>query len=210
MNTLRFKATTRYIEQTGVLKLQILEDNHLLAIRQIINYWINNRAFKQFFCSLFSDAGFEWYVWEMPPITRNNLAAPFECVLVQIPPRPRRPDRRSFATYFDPNGDNHGIVTFANLSRDALLVVPSPIRPEDEYIELANFLTQASEQQVHALWRVLGQSIMKRLNDQPLWVSVAGGGVAWLHLRLDTYPKYYRYREYARSSGSEDNSPEFR
>ena len=89
-------------------------------------------------------------------------------------------------------------------------MVPSPINLEDEYIELAHFLAEASEEQVHALWWVLGQRILERLSDRFLWVSIAGGGVAWLHVRLDSFPKYYRYRAYAQSPGSEANSPEFR
>ena len=192
----RFQSTVAPLHQNRILRIQIKEKGHLLTHQTAIDYWINNESFREFFCSPFTDASFDWYVWEMPPLIRGNLDSPFECVLVQIPPRPRRPDRRSFSSYFAPEGDDHGVVTFENLGRDALLVVPSPINPEDEYIELAHFLAEASEEQVHALWRVLGQSILKRLSDRPLWVSVAGGGVAWLHVRLDSFPKYYRHTAY--------------
>ena len=34
------------------------------------------------------------------------------------------------------------------------------------------------------------------LSDQPLWVSTCGLGVYWLHVRLDSFPKYYRYAPY--------------
>jgi len=39
---------------------------------------------------------------------------------------------------------------------------------------------------------------MQRRLTQPVptWLSTAGGGVAWLHVRLDTRPKYYRYNPY--------------
>lgn len=30
----------------------------------------------------------------------------------------------------------------------------------------------------------------------PIWLNTAGGGVAWLHIRLDHRPKYYRYLPY--------------
>ena len=30
----------------------------------------------------------------------------------------------------------------------------------------------------------------------PLYVSVAGYDIAWLHIRLDNTPKYYRFKEY--------------
>jgi len=192
----RFQTIVAPLYQNRIYKFQIKEGDHLLAHHTVIDYWINNASFREFFCSLFTDASFNWYVWEMPPLTHSNLNTPFECVLVQIPPRPRHPDRRSFANYFDPNAGDQGVVAFENLGRDALLVVPSPINPEDEYIELRHFLAVAPEEQVHALWKVLGQSVLKRISDRPLWVSVAGGGVAWLHVRLDSYPKYYRYTPY--------------
>ena len=35
----------------------------------------------------------------------------------------------------------------------------------------------------------------------PTWVSTAGGGVAWLHVRLDSAPKYYTHRPYTRFAG---------
>lgn len=30
----------------------------------------------------------------------------------------------------------------------------------------------------------------------PFWLSTAGMGVSWLHVRLDERPKYYRFQEY--------------
>jgi len=41
------------------------------------------------------------------------------------------------------------------------------------------------------------QGLEDRLADTPLWLSTAGLGVSWLHVRLDTRPKYYRHRVYA-------------
>jgi hypothetical protein len=32
---------------------------------------------------------------------------------------------------------------------------------------------------------------------QPIWLSTAGMGVAWLHIRLDERPKYYSHKPYA-------------
>jgi Family of unknown function (DUF6940) len=33
-------------------------------------------------------------------------------------------------------------------------------------------------------------------NAKPVWLSPAGAGVSWLHLRLDDQPKYYGYAPY--------------
>jgi hypothetical protein len=35
--------------------------------------------------------------------------------------------------------------------------------------------------------------MQRRLNNKPVWLSTAGAGVAWLHIRLDDRPKYYGY-----------------
>ena len=32
--------------------------------------------------------------------------------------------------------------------------------------------------------------------ESPVWVSTAGMGVSWLHVRFDSRPKYYRWGEY--------------
>lgn len=66
-----------------------------------------------------------------------------------------------------------------------------------DYGNLAAFFQNAPTDQHQALWRVVGRSVKERLvSHSPLWLSVAGGGVAWLHVRLDSSPKYYRYGPY--------------
>jgi len=55
----------------------------------------------------------------------------------------------------------------------------------------------ASDEQNHALWRIVGAAVRERLGERRLWISTAGGGVAWLHVRLDSSPKYYGFRPYA-------------
>ena len=40
----------------------------------------------------------------------------------------------------------------------------------------------------------------RRVGARPVWLSTAGAGVSWLHVRLDDRPKYYGcgpYRQYA-------------
>ena len=33
-------------------------------------------------------------------------------------------------------------------------------------------------------------------NNEPIWFSTSGSGVAWLHFRLDSRPKYYTYKPF--------------
>ncbi len=42
----------------------------------------------------------------------------------------------------------------------------------------------------------LVEYVLGMISDRPIWLSTAGGGVAWLHVRLDSTPKYYGYAPY--------------
>ena len=64
------------------------------------------------------------------------------------------------------------------------------------YAHLGAFARGAPSQQQHGFWRMVGAETAARLSDRPLWLSTNGLGVAWLHARLDSWPKYYSYRPY--------------
>ena len=62
---------------------------------------------------------------------------------------------------------------------------------------IASFVRGASRDQVHALFEEVGVAVEERLQEvSPLWVSTSGMGVFWVHVRLDTRPKYYTYVPY--------------
>lgn len=71
-----------------------------------------------------------------------------------------------------------------------------PVRMDADYSGLAEFFREAPVDRQRALWKVLAREIRLQLSEKPVWVSVAGGGIAWLHVRLDRVPKYYRYLPY--------------
>jgi len=102
-------------------------------------------------------------------------------------------DCSTFEEYYDLSNNHHGVVSFSNLGHDALLVVPSPFRKDANYSNLANFFRDAPIDQQHAIWKVTAHQLKLQLSEKPIWVSVAGGGIDWLHIRLDNKPKYYRY-----------------
>ena len=56
------------------------------------------------------------------------------------------------------------------------------------------------KQQQHALWQSVGEAMARRVGAKPVWLSTAGAGVSWLHVRLDDRPKYYGYVPYMRST----------
>jgi hypothetical protein len=142
--------------------------------------------------------------WETCPVSRGWQARLFECVLVESLPLARvRADPEPFARHFV-RPDGPPIRVFANLGRDALLVVPYPQRPRaPEYAHLAVFLRDGPPAQIDALWRKLGTSIAGRLkrDPTPLWVSTSGLGVSWLHVRLDQRPKYVTWPPFRTAPG---------
>jgi hypothetical protein len=65
---------------------------------------------------------------------------------------------------------------------------------------LAAFLREGPSDQVHDLWHRTARAVRENLGAKPMWLSTAGLGVAWLHIRLDSRPKYYRFDGYRRAS----------
>jgi hypothetical protein len=80
-----------------------------------------------------------------------------------------------------------------------LLIAPAPVAREvDVYVNLARFVRGAPARQVDALWREVGVRMEAAVGAAPVWLSTAGGGVDYLHVRIDPRPKYYRYGPYRR------------
>ena len=115
------------------------------------------------------------------------------------------------------NGKNPHAVAFRNLSGDALLIAPKPMMNEDldstsfsssssssrssmdYYAHVAEFCRHASHDQIDGFWKHVAIHYLKELSNkknQPLWLSTCGTGVPWLHVRLDTHPKYYSHIPY--------------
>ena len=139
-------------------------------------------------------------------------------------------DPTAFAEYLSPSSCNSNIndnndnnkqqqqqqqhppagCVFKNLGGDAILVAPNNWSSSSKSekpsstsycAHLANFIREASEEQIIQLWRLVAETLQERLlletsNTMPIWFSTAGTGVAWLHFRLDNRPKYYLYHPF--------------
>lgn len=180
------------------LKIAIDRDGAPIAYQEVLQHWQSNQAFRSWFAGLLESAPFKAFRWETPAITEATAGRPFECVVLDAPGLVRKPNGKPFAEHFQAN-KNAVIVEFPSLGRDAILVVPCPRGPHSAYVHIGAFLREAPAEQVDALWRAVGAAMERRLGDRPVWLSTAGGGVAWLHVRLDDRPKYYHYASYRRS-----------
>lgn len=149
----------------------------------------------------------------------NSAIKPFEFALVNQPSLKAfaegNPDRHAFEEYFtsqscsssenDGRGDRDplAVCAFPNLGKDATLISPLPQSGINDatYSHLASFIRKAPQEQVTQFWKLSARTLIgelkhkhERINDYAgTWFSTNGMGVAWLHLRIDSLPKYFSY-----------------
>lgn len=177
-------------------RITFTDKSGALPFRKVVDLWQTSEEFRKFFTATITECKFDAFFWETPPVKKETLESQFEFVLVASASLSRLvPDPSPFRSQFSSH-DSEPVLTFPNLGGDALLVVPAPLADETCYTHLARFLRDAPRSQVDAFWRSVGNAMHDRVSSAPIWLSTAGLGVSWLHLRLDTRPKYYRYERY--------------
>lgn len=153
---------------------------------------------------LFETIGASWSTCE---------STAFEFALVNRPGLKRfaegSPDRNAFEEHFSKcKSDNMNagnaptVCSFENLGGDARLVSPLPQHgiSDTNYSHLAIFVRNAPKSQIAFFWALAAAQYLNELEKSAgkRWFSTNGMGVAWLHLRLDTRPKYYSYEPFTR------------
>jgi Family of unknown function (DUF6940) len=190
-----FNASLEKNEFGQVTKYWLTRSGQSMTYSDVIEGWANHGAFRSFFTSLLQDSPYKAYRWETPVLSLQTCRRPFEFVLVNTPGfATRATDVHSYRAYFNDRPDGSDIVTFQNLGGDATLVVPTPLTSRDIYGHLAGFVRYGPASQVNSLWQAVGHIL--HVGVQPIWLNTAGGGVAWLHIRIDSRPKYYSYTPY--------------
>ena len=191
-----FDAEIEVLKQDRVRKFSLTQAGKPLSYHSVLQLWQGDEAFRIFFITLLRDAPYAAYRWETPVVTNNLINRQFEFVLLDSPGLARTPDPAPFATKFDLAKSQDAVLAFSNLGKDAVMIVPCPRGPAAGYGHLAAFIRRATISQVHDLWQKVGQTMEQQLGDRPIWLSTAGGGVSWLHVRVDSRPKYYGYEPY--------------
>jgi hypothetical protein len=174
-------------------------DSQPASFADVVRAWTDDASFRSLFVEQLADVPYTAFRWETPPVTESTLTRPFEFVVLDSPGLARRPDPEAFAEHFGA-ARKDGVVVFPNLGGDAIMVVPFPLVSASAYGHLAAFVREAPETQQHALWRSVGKAMAQRVGSKPVWLSTAGGGVSWLHVRLDDRPKYYGHGPYRRDA----------
>jgi hypothetical protein len=186
--------TTKLLDERTI-KFVIDDGSSQLSYAEVLTRWQDDFDFRKFFIALLAESPFSAFRWETPPITTATAKRPFEFILLDSPYLACDPDLLAFAEHFA-IATSGGVIEFPNLGNDAIMVVPCPNGSQSDYGHLAAFLRNSSESQQHSLWELVGEVMQRRLSTKPVWLSTAGGGVAWLHVRLDDRPKYYGYEPY--------------
>lgn len=144
----------------------ILEDEETISHQRFLDLIVNSRDFKKLYNSRLIDSEY----------------------LAGV-----NPDAQTFQQFFNAGCD---VVSFPNLGGDAQLVAPCPVEDHSVYTHIGNFVRHAPESQILSFWNEIGIEMQNRVSDEPVWLSTSGLGVSWLHVRLDSVPKYYQTEEY--------------
>jgi hypothetical protein len=180
-----------------VQRVTVFSNGMELSFGEALRLLEQDASFRQYLTRLLAGSTNAAFRWETPPVSVSKLDRPFEFVLTNDPHLETRPDSMAFASYFTGLNAQAAALTIPNLGRTAMLVVPRQLGEAAIYTHFARFLRGAPSHQVHALWRCVAETAQQRLSAKRQWISTAGGGVAWLHVRIENVPKYYSYKPYA-------------
>lgn len=181
--------------RSGALRFVVRRGSDAVAYSEVVEAWRSDAEFRSWFNAVLAGLSFTAFRWETPPVSVPTASRPFEFVVLESPGLARRPDLEAFGEHF-PSQSQPEVVVFPNLGEDAILVVPRPVAPASAYGHLAAFVRDAPERQRDALWQAVGDAMVRRMSAKPVWLSTAGAGVSWLHVRLDDRPKYYGFAPY--------------
>ena len=194
-NDMMWSTTQEALSGQEGLKVRLFAEERPLSFQNVLTAWQTDAAFRTFFLTQLTSVAPTAFFWEMPPITRATLERPYEFVVVNSPYLARvTANRRPFVAQLQTT--TAAVISFPNLGGDAVLIVPRPLEATVDYAHLGAFLRNAPRSQQMLLLQKLGEVALVMVGKRPLWISTSGLGVYWLHIRLDSRPKYYTYAPY--------------
>ncbi|MDF1813315.1 MAG: hypothetical protein P1V20_14045 [Verrucomicrobiales bacterium] len=195
--------TTTSLLQPGVSRLSIhpADDDAAVTFRSFFEHCSTSAGFADFISAQLAASPYGGFFWECPAIALATLDNPFECVVVDGPALPKlTANPAPFAGQFAKVGSGKSVAVFENLGGDATLISPLPEGADlTIYPHFASFLRNGPPSQKQEFWRELGETALRLVSPTPFWLSTAGLGVSWLHLRFDSRPKYFRYQPYKKA-----------
>jgi len=174
------------------------ENCRSFSFKNFIGFLRDDDIFLQSWVDLFKQLPFDYpgFYFETPPLTTDDLDHEFECRFIYAP------KFKQFKTmtgpFQDHFSDEGATVHFRSLKKDALLIVPNPIDKDlKKYTHIGAFMTSDLTQQKLEFWKYAAAQVDETIKSgQRIWLNTEGSGVYYLHLRLDSRPKYYHYVPY--------------
>uniref|UniRef100_A0A6T6WIS4 Uncharacterized protein n=1 Tax=Amorphochlora amoebiformis TaxID=1561963 RepID=A0A6T6WIS4_9EUKA len=160
-----------------------------------------NKTFRAFFSYALAKVPFKGYYWECNPVKSGLFDRLLEMAFVESSQLSDiKADSKRFDMHIQKLKGSNSVSVFPNLGRDAYLIVPAQsTKNAQTFAHLAAFVRNAPEDQKQALWEKTGKTFQTVLEqNKTVWVSTHGTGVYWLHVRIDTRPKYYSYTPFTK------------
>ena len=154
--------------------------------REVVEGWRCSADARLKLCERISEFGQQSLLWETSP-SRSGREAYGEW----LGDKPSLARRNTSARAFE-GMLTDGVVSFPNLGGQSIMVCP-PVT--GDYGHLLSFVRNAPEPLLHQLWIEVAVQVVAWWADPErgvLWLSTHGGGVPWVHIRLDPHPKYYQ------------------
>ena len=175
-------------------KFSISENDEPVSNRRFLRLLKNRQDFRSFYNQYLAELGFDAFFWENKPMTKSNLDEGYECNVIKSDfLAGKSPDFDTFSSYFR---EDKEVVSFPNLGSDAQLITPCPISENSGYAHIGTFIREAPEAQKQQLWKQTAKEMLNQIGTEPKWLSTSGLGVFWLHIRIDSVPKYYQTKVY--------------
>lgn len=192
-----FRISRSEVAGPRVFGFQVIGPGGWASFHEVLQWLRGERDFRRHFADALAAVPHRAFRWEWPGLVAEALDRPFECVVIAAPELDRAPSSRDFTVPLSAAPAQVSVVSFLNLGADASLIVPRERAVRRAYGHLAAFAREAPAEQVGELLRVSAEVLVAQLGAAPRWLNTAGDGVPWLHIRVDSSPKYYRYRPYA-------------
>ena len=129
------------------------------------------------------------FLWNTS-VLKNNGNVEYKQVFRTNAKLPFTQNKKDFQEKIN-KSQNKYVVSFLNLSKDTILVVPMPVDGKN-YATLRDFIDNSPKIQQQEFWKKVAELATTLMNEKgKVWISVHGLGVSYTHVRISTSPKYY-------------------
>ncbi|WP_044204212.1 hypothetical protein [Flammeovirga sp. OC4] len=176
-------------------RLKIKYEDKKLSFKEVFNLWKTDHSFVSFYSEELLKIIGNAFFWEHPPLLQNDLDRDYELVVRKTRSYDNKTiNELAFQEYFN---TDEKVAVFYNLGKNARLIVPVKVGESETYKHIGAFMEQGDPFQIRALFCEIGDEMFCELETgKQIWLNTAGLGVLWLHVRLDTRPKYYKTKHY--------------